>query len=301
MNSVLTIQSHVVHGYVGNRAATITLQLRGWDVDTLNSVQYSNHTGYGKFTGSKTSPDDIAAIYGTLKEHDFKYDAYLNGYLPSAEAVRQVGEIGKDLRKRNPDIVWLLDPVMGDEGQLYVNPDMVPVYRDILLSGAVTLITPNAFEASTLTELPVDNFEDVRKVIDCLHEKFKVPHVVISSVVVDEKLYTIASSQGEQAVVFELDRIDSYFSGTGDFFAALTLDNFMRLKHEPNRLASAVASSLETVQNVLKSTVTKSISKGFKGKRGSTEAMKHLELRIIEHRKEIMEDMPQGHPFIALD
>lgn len=301
MKSVLTIQSHVVHGYVGNRVATVTLQLRGWDVDTLNSVQYSNHTGYGKFTGRKTEAGEVAAIYETLKEHGFDYDAYLNGYLPSADMVREVGRIGLDLKKKNPNLVWLLDTVMGDEGMLYVSSDMVPAYREILLSGQVTLITPNAFEAAILTEMPLDNFDQVKQVVACLHTKFNVEHVVISSVVIDERLYTVASSKGGEAVVFELNRLKSYFTGTGDFFAAVTLDNFMHFKDHPNRLAAAVASSLETVGIVLRSTVQNSIEKGFEGVRGNTEAMKQLELRVIEHRKMIMEEYPKGPPYIELE
>ena len=88
---VLSIQSHVVHGYVGNRAATFPLQLLGYDVDVVNTVQFSNHTGYKTTAGTKTSPDELDRIFSGLTNNNLDtYDRILTGYIPGADALRVV-------------------------------------------------------------------------------------------------------------------------------------------------------------------------------------------------------------------
>lgn len=90
---VLSIQSHVVSGYVGNKAATFPLQLLGYDVDAINTVQFSNHTGYGYTNGHKTSPDQLAAVFEGLEQNKLvRYDRILSGYTPSAQALEVVAQ-----------------------------------------------------------------------------------------------------------------------------------------------------------------------------------------------------------------
>lgn len=103
---ILSIQSHVVSGYVGNRAASFPLQLLGHDVDVINTVQFSNHTGYGYTNGHKTTPEQLEAVFEGLKKNGIGgYDRVLTGYVPGAEALKVVGE---QIRELKPD-VYLLD------------------------------------------------------------------------------------------------------------------------------------------------------------------------------------------------
>jgi len=67
---VLSIQSHVVHGYVGGKAAVFPLQLLGFDVDIVNTVHFSNHSGYGKFGGTKATADDLEDMFGRLEVNE---------------------------------------------------------------------------------------------------------------------------------------------------------------------------------------------------------------------------------------
>ncbi|KAG8940020.1 putative pyridoxal kinase [Tulasnella sp. 408] len=164
---VLSIQSHVVSGYVGNRAATFPLQLLGWDVDPVNTVQYSNHAGvriwafldprtcaklgtfhpgYGRFGGPKTDPAQLRAIFKAMEDNGLmRPTRVLTGYIPGSEGLKVVAELVKQLKTSSPTLPYILDPVMGDEGKLYVDADVVPIYRDLLLPLA-TVITPNWFE-----------------------------------------------------------------------------------------------------------------------------------------------------------
>jgi pyridoxine kinase len=95
-----------VHGYVGNRAATFPLQLLGYDVDAVNTVQFSNHTGYKTTAGTKTSADELERIFGGLRENGLDhYDRVLTGYIPGAEALAAVE---RQIRYLKPSL-YLLD------------------------------------------------------------------------------------------------------------------------------------------------------------------------------------------------
>jgi pyridoxine kinase len=103
---VLSIQSHVVHGYVGNRAATFPLQLLGYDVDVVNTVQFSNHTGYKTTAGTKTSADELNRIFKGLSDNGLNhYDRVLTGYVPGADALAAVES---QIRQLRPSL-YLLD------------------------------------------------------------------------------------------------------------------------------------------------------------------------------------------------
>ncbi|KAL1901663.1 putative pyridoxal kinase [Ceratocystis pirilliformis] len=147
---VLAIASHVVSGNVGNKIAVFTLQSLGCDVAALNTVQFSNHTGYGKWKGSRVTAEEISELYDGLKQSYLDdFDMMLSGYIPGAAAVEAVGKIGLDLRRRAEkkpgSFFWVLDPVMGDNGKLYVAPEVVPAYKSIIQYA--DLISPNKFEA----------------------------------------------------------------------------------------------------------------------------------------------------------
>lgn len=303
MKRVLSIQSHVVHGYVGNRAATFPLQLQGWDVDALNSVQFSNHTGYGVFTGTRTTGKELSSIYNNgLKKLGFEYDAILTGYVPSADAVEAVGEIGQDIKGRFPNALWVLDPVMGDDGQLYVAHEVIPAYRKILKSGAVNLITPNGFEAETLSGHKIECLEDVQQVVKILHTEYKVPNIVISSVKLEGQLITVGSTmQNDRPRVFyfKYPILDFHFTGTGDLFSATLVEKFYSHTNDTKNgsvvipaLEVAVKESLAIMNGILERTRQYAQEAGLCSNvpRGDPEHFKHLELRIIQSQDIFLND-----------
>lgn len=307
--SVLSVQSHVVHGHVGNRAGTFPLQLQGWDVDELNSVHLSNHTGYGQTRGMKFNAEQIKELYDGLMAIGITYDALLTGYVPSAEAVEETGRIGVDLRKRFPNLLWVLDPVLGDDGRLYVSEAVIPVYRNILKTGCVTLITPNQFEAETLTGLKIRSRQDVLTVLSVLHTEFKAPNVVLSSVTLPDEssgndtIFSIGSTisptdQKPRPFYYSYPSLKSYFTGTGDLFAALTVDRFYKYTDgKPTAipssdvdavdlpLAKTVGEVLGVVQKVLARTWKNSSTLTTNpGAIGNIESMRNSELQVIQSR-----------------
>ncbi|PYI00971.1 Ribokinase-like protein [Aspergillus sclerotiicarbonarius CBS 121057] len=238
---VLAVASHVVYGYVGNKMASVVMQLLGCDVAALNTVHFSNHTGYRQFKGTRATADEITALYeGLTQSNLLDFDVMLSGYAPSAAAVEAVGAIGMDLQRKaakNPgSFFWILDPVMGDQGRLYVNDDVVPAYKNIIRYA--DLILPNQFEAEVLSGIKITSLATLADAISAIHSTYNVPHVIITSVQIaslsDSPLpntltvigSTTRSDGSPRLFRVDVPALDCYFSGTGDMFAALTVARF---------------------------------------------------------------------------
>nr|CRZ23881.1 Bm4525 [Brugia malayi] len=145
---ILSIQSHVIHGYAGNKCSVFPMQLHGYEVDPINSVQFSNHSAYKLMRGQILDGLQLSDIYEGLKLNEINnYSHILTGYCRNLSFLQEVVNIVKDLKQRNPDILFYCDPVMGDDGNYYVPKELMPVYRDIVIPLA-DVITPNVFELS---------------------------------------------------------------------------------------------------------------------------------------------------------
>ncbi|KZT41750.1 bud site selection protein 16 [Sistotremastrum suecicum HHB10207 ss-3] len=290
---VLSIQSHVVHGYVGGKAAIFPLQLLGFDVDAINTVHFSNHSGYGRFGGSKTTADELNTILRHLSSNGMlRPQRLLTGYVAGPDALAVIAETAQKLRSENPGMIYLLDPVMGDGGKIYVAPEVVPIYRSML--PLADIITPNYFEVELLTGIVLSDLSSFQNAIRELHVKFNVPNVVISSVPVTHALLSsipepiqasILSDDHTPGVVYAEDallsitssrrtssddptpsdvhallvrRIPGYFSGVGDLFSALVLAHYRpdrpQLADSQNPLSKASSIALSTLHAILVAT-----------------------------------------------
>ncbi|OTB15569.1 hypothetical protein K445DRAFT_317832 [Daldinia sp. EC12] len=212
----------------------------GCDVSAINTVQFSNHTGYKQWKGTRVSAQEITDLWEGLRQSYLDdFDMMLSGYVPGAAAVEAVGNIGKELKHKSKDqkpgsFFWVLDPVMGDNGRLYVAEDVVPAYKNLIQYA--DLILPNQFEAELLSGVKITDFTSLENAVRVLHRDFGVPHIVITSV----SLPTLGSAPSPQTTrtmsvvgsTMTSDRqprlfkitfpvFECYFSGTGDMFAAL--------------------------------------------------------------------------------
>jgi pyridoxine kinase len=116
---------------------------------TLTAWQ-GNHLGYGQARGTRATAKEITDLYDGLKDSYLDdFDMMLSGYLPGAASVEAVGAIGRDLKNKHNmkpgSFFWVLDPVMGDNGRLYVAEDVPTAYKNIIKDA--DLILPNQFEA----------------------------------------------------------------------------------------------------------------------------------------------------------
>lgn len=255
--SLLVILSHVVHGYVGTRATQFPLQFYGWDVDSLNTTNFSNHPGYGKIKGSVASMEEIREIYQGLEailDVESYYDIILTGYVPSASSLKEVYKLIVTSTKRNPGsrrFKWILDPVLGDNGKLYVLEDIVPVYKLILGSGLVSLTTPNQFEFELLSKKTIIDMASLKEAFDSFTSYYDIPYVVLSSVVIGGTMYCVGFSRGAKDDLFciPINQIPCSFNGSGDLFTALLANAF----HENNYVldAKVLRNVLEVLHDIL--------------------------------------------------
>lgn len=273
---VLSIQSHVVHGYVGNKAATFPLQYRGWEVDALNTVQFSNHPGYASFTGFRYDAEHLSEILnqGLLSCLDIRYDAILTGYLPDLNSLVMVGESIGRLCSDNPHLKWVLDPVLGDDGKLYVSEENVMAYQNILRNSKVYLVTPNQFEMETLTGVKIADLKSLKQSFEKFNVLYpEVQRVVITSVELGDAYISACNDCGKMQYC-RVPRLNAHFSGAGDLFNALLLDALIPNHGEPPSLPCALKQAIVLVDNILQRTLQLSVCRND----GMPVAVKDLKL-----------------------
>jgi len=281
---VLSIQSHTVHGYVGNKAAVFPLQLLGFDVDPINSVQFSNHTGYSTVKGQVLDGDQLWTLIEGLEANDLlHYTHLLTGYIGSVSFLETVLKVVEKLRSYNPKLIYVCDPVMGDDGKFYVTPELVPVYREKVVPVA-SMLTPNQFEAEQLTGRQIRTEAEALEACCDLHAAGP-SKVVITSLALEKELMIIGShvqAKGDAPKQFKITvpRLHSYFTGTGDLMTALLLG----WSHKyPDDLEKAAELAVSSLQSVLKHTAGDYEDAGLQ----PNVPKKHLELRLIQSHNEI--------------
>lgn len=294
---VLSIQSHVVRGYVGNRAAMFPLQVLGFEVDAVNSVQFSNHTGYAHWKGQVLTSQELHVLYEGLKANNVnKYDYVLTGYTRDKSFLGMVVDIVQELKQQNSRLVYVCDPVMGDkwngEGSMYVPQDLLPVYREKVVPMA-DIITPNQFEAELLSGRKIHSQEEAFVVMDVLHRMGPDTVVITSSDLPSPKgsdyLMALGSqrmrkpdgSTVTQRIRMEMRKVDAVFVGTGDLFAAMLLA--WTHKH-PDNLKVACEKTVSAMQHVLQRTIQCAKAEAGEGQKPSPA---QLELRMVQSRKDI--------------
>ncbi|MCW9039460.1 MAG: pyridoxal kinase PdxY [Rhodospirillales bacterium] len=231
--SILSVQSSVSYGHVGNAAAVFPLQRLGFEVWPVDTVLYSNHPGYGAFEGVQRSADEIAALIrgiaarGALGE----CQAVLSGYLGKRETGMAVAEAVRMVREANPDSVYCCDPVMGDTAEgLYVSDDIPALFRDHLIPMA-EIVTPNAFELTELTGLSTASVTQVRAAAGALVER-GVSVVMVTSLCFCKRpedcttIETMAITRNSAWRVVT-PRLDLRAKGAGDALAALFLGHYL--------------------------------------------------------------------------
>ncbi|XP_013360884.1 PREDICTED: pyridoxal kinase [Chinchilla lanigera] len=294
---VLSIQSHVVRGYVGNRAATFPLQVLGFEIDAVNSVQFSNHTGYAHWSGQVLNSSELQELYEGLKLNGVnKYDYVLTGYTRDASFLSMVVDIVQELKQQNSRLVYVCDPVMGDkwdgEGRMYVPEDLLPVYREKVVPVA-DIITPNQFEAELLSGRKIRSQEEALAVMDVLHSMGPDTVVITSSDLPSPRGsdYLIAlgsqrtrrpdGSTVTQRIRMEMRKVDAVFVGTGDLFAAMLLA--WTHKH-PDNLKVACEKTVSAMHHVLQRTIRCAQAQAGEGRKPSPA---QLELRMVQSKKDI--------------
>jgi len=220
--SVLTIQSRVASGYVGNSAAVPCLQQFGLDCIAIDTVHLSNHPAHGSHRGRHVPAGDVEDLLAGVAERGLlrSVDIVHSGYLGAAETGPVVLDTVAAVKKASPTAPYCLDPVMGDNGTLYVEEDLVAFFRTKALPVA-DIVLPNLFEAACLLERPLRGQDDAVAAARALQEKGP-ERVVITGIETPSGLMTIGAD-GPEIWQVETPRVDVASSGAGDVFAAVFL------------------------------------------------------------------------------
>lgn len=264
--NVLSIQSHVTYGHVGNSAAVFALQRLGFEVWPLHTLQFSNHAGYEDFSGQVFTARHLREVVDGLAARGLleACDAVLSGYLGSAEAGAAVLDAVARVKAANPRALYACDPVMGDGdggeggasggnrgGGLYVDAALPDFFRERALPQA-DIVTPNVFELETLTGVRVTTLAQAVAAARRLAERG--PGVVLVTGLRHDttragelELLTVTAQDAWRLVTPRLP-CDPQPNGAGDLLAALFLGHFLRARDAGQALEAAAAANFAVLE-----------------------------------------------------
>ena len=225
MTTILSIQSSVAYGHVGNSAAVFPLQRLGVEVWPVHTVHFSNHTGYGAWRGPLMQPDDVREVVTGIEERGAlpEVDAVLSGY----QGGEQIGEVILDAVARtkaaNPAAIYACDPVMGNAASgCFVHPAIPVLLRERVVPRA-DLITPNQFELGFLTETDPGDLDSTLDSVEQARAMGPGTVLVTSVLRPDRPEGTIEmlAVHGDGAWIVQTPQLPMKANGSGDVTAAL--------------------------------------------------------------------------------
>lgn len=239
MARVLAISSFVAYGHVGLSAIVPTLQRLGHEVVSVPTVILSNHYGYDEVGGFPVDAARLVPILNTLRTNEWlsEADAVITGYMKDQNQVSLVARCIADIVEDNPDLIYLCDPVIGDDPHgLYVDTDVATAVRDKLFPLA-DIVTPNRYELTWLTGEPVTNAGDA----DAAAEALDAELVVATSIPGGEGRLATVISDADSAAHVSSPHYDGVPHGTGDLFSALFLGHLLNGCDDGEALGLAAA------------------------------------------------------------
>ena len=168
--NILSIQSHVSYGHVGNSAAVFPLQRLGHEVWPVYTVNFSNHTGYGQWGGSPIPASEVTAIISAMEQRGAlaQVDVVLSGYQGGTDIADAILDAVARVKAANPSATYTCDPVMGNaKSGCFVNPAIPELLRERVVPKA-DLVTPNQFELGYLAGMQVQTLEETLKAVDAV-------------------------------------------------------------------------------------------------------------------------------------
>ena len=242
MPTVLSVQSRVAYGHVGNAASVFPLQRLGIEAWALDTVAFSNHTGHGQWRGSAVAAAQIAELFegiaalGVLPQ----IDAVLSGYLGDAATGPVLLDIVERVRAANPQALFCCDPVIGDvDTGSYVTAGIAEFFRDRALALA-DIVTPNRFELEYLTGAPIATLAEAAAAAASLRTRGPAI-VLLTSLDAEPDRITMMASDPDASWAVDTPRLPVMLNGCGDVTAALFLARLLRGDTLPDALALTAA------------------------------------------------------------
>lgn len=250
---VLSIQSAVAYGHVGNSAAVFPLQRIGVEVLPVYTVNFSNHTGYGAWRGPLISPADVADVITGIEERGVlgEIDVVLSGYQGGEGIADVIIDAVARVKKANPDAIYACDPVMGNaKSGCFVAPAIPDLLRDRVIPVA-DIITPNQFELGFLTGTDPGSIESTLESADLARARGPRTVLVTSVERPDREPDTIEMMVVDDAGawIVQTPLIPMKANGSGDVTAALFTAHYRRTGDAADALARTASSVFDLLSN----------------------------------------------------
>ena len=230
--NILSIQSHVAYGHVGNASAVFPMQRLGVEVWPIHTVQFSNHTGYGAWRGQVFEAGLISELVDGIAERGVlgRCDAVLSGYMGARDTGEAILNAVARVKAANPKAIFACDPVIGDVGRgIFVRPGIPEFMRDQAVPAA-EIITPNQFELEFLSGETITDLAGLKRALGRVHA-MGPPIVLVTSYLAGntpENSIDLIVSTGEALYRLRTPKLDCNVNGAGDAIAALFLVHCLR-------------------------------------------------------------------------
>ncbi|MBS7697965.1 pyridoxal kinase PdxY [Chelatococcus sp. YT9] len=244
--NILSIQSHVAYGHVGNAAAVFPMQRLGVEVWPIHTVQFSNHTGYGAWKGRVFDGPAIEELVEGIAERDVlsRCDGVLSGYMGAVDIGNAILSTVAKVRAANSRALYCCDPVIGDVGRgIFVRPGIAEFMRDQAVPAA-DVVTPNQFELALLAGHEIGDLSDARRAIAAVHALGPRIIMVTSLEISDmpDDALDLLASDGTALWRVRTPRLDLKINGAGDAIAALFFVHYLRTGSAAEALTEAASS-----------------------------------------------------------
>lgn len=252
--NILSIQSHVAYGHVGNASAVFPMQRLGVEVWPIHTVQFSNHTGYGAWKGRVFDGGMVDEVMDGISERGVlpSCTGVLSGYMGSADLGHAILASVERVRAANPKALYCCDPVIGDVGRgVFVRPGIPEFMREQAVPAA-DIVTPNQFELELLTDIEIRTLADAHRAVDALRDAG--PKVVLVTSLVTEETpadsIDLMAADAKGAYRVRTPKLDVSVNGAGDAIAALFFVHYLR----ENSAAAALGKAASSIYGLLKRT-----------------------------------------------
>ncbi len=252
--NLLSIQSHVAYGHVGNSAAVFPLQRIGVEVWPVHTVQFSNHTGYGQWQGRVFDADMIREVVSGIAKRDVlsECDGVLSGYMGGADIGAAILEAVATVKAANPSARYCCDPVIGDVGRGVFVREGIPEFLKQKALPAADLITPNQFELEYLSGRQCKSVKTTRDAVQAVHD-LGPRAVLVTSLHTEETpedAIDMLASDDKGCFRLRTPRLPVVVNGAGDAIAALFFAHYLR----EGRIELALSKAASAIFGVLSKT-----------------------------------------------
>ncbi|MBY0531897.1 MAG: pyridoxal kinase PdxY [Xanthobacteraceae bacterium] len=244
--NLLSIQSHVAYGHVGNASAAFPLQRLGAEVWPVHTVQFSNHTGYGAWRGQVFGADLVRDVVTGIEERGVlpKCDGLLSGYMGDAAIGEAILEAAAKVKAANRLAQYCCDPVIGDVGRgVFVRPGIPEFIRGKALPAA-DVITPNQFELDYLSGIATKTLSDTLKAVKRLHGAGP-QYILVTSLHIEDtpkNSIDLLVSGVDGQFRLRTPLLEISVNGAGDAIAALFFFHLLKTKSSAEALSNAASS-----------------------------------------------------------